>query len=369
MSPTDGIEGRRMRSHLSTALIMAILGASTVAAGVSSAPVAAAIAPQWGYAWADQPTAASIYTPDRKYQANSTGAKNRVTHFGIGSYRVKFTGLVAGSNAGTVDVTTNSFAGFCKVVDWTPTATDTIVDVQCFSGSGAPNDAAFNVAYANPGTRQPSNMAYVLADQPTTAEYTPPSQYQFNSKGGTNTVSRVSTGVYSVSLPKVGLDSGTVKVTGYTTDATNCQVGGWGGSPTLTVTVQCYDTAGNPADGAFTMTWVDRFSLLGEKGHTRGYVWADSPSTGSYTPSPAYQENSSGASNGVTRFSAGNYLVTMPSIGANHGDVQVTTYGSTVANCVSSGWGTTGTTQEVYVLCFDAAGALIDVQFTVQYVK
>src|SRR5262245_49816001 len=53
----------------------------------------------WAYLWANQPGPAS-YTPDLRYQYNSTGAANTVTTVGVGQYRVFLPNL--GANAGTV---------------------------------------------------------------------------------------------------------------------------------------------------------------------------------------------------------------------------------------------------------------------------
>src|SRR5690349_18877060 len=64
---------------------------------------------------------------------------------------------------------------------------------------------------------------------------------------------------------------------------------------------------------------------------TTGYafLWADQPSTASYTPSTSFQGNSMGGTNTIVRNGTGDYTITLPGMAGNGGDggnVQVTAY-------------------------------------------
>src|SRR5262245_42166976 len=58
-----------------------------------------------------------------------------------------------------------------------------------------------------------------------------------------------------------------------------------------------------------------------------GYVWANQPSSASYTPSLTYQFNSAGGTNTITRSGVGQYTVHFPGLSTLGGHVQVTAYG------------------------------------------
>ncbi len=317
----------------------------------------------YGYVLADKPTAAS-YQPSSTYSKNSTGAHNTVTREGTGDYVVTFPGVAATSaNGGTVDVTGYDTSGSCQVGDWLTDGTGVSANILCFAPGGAAQDSEFEAVFASAGTSSPTDLSYLWADQPTSASYTPDSVYQFNSGGGTDTITLDSTGNYTVAIPNIGVNAGTVKVTAYGDGGVNCDVGGWYGSPTVDVNVLCTDASGDPVDAYYSMTWVNDASLLATTGGDWGYVWANEPTTASYTPDPTYQANSSGATDTIYRSGTGSYAVDFPHLGKRKGDVQVTAYASG-AVCNFSGW----TGSSVAVRCYDVAGAPEDSDFTVQYV-
>ncbi len=99
-----------------------------------------------GFAWANQPTAAS-YTPSLNRSFNSSGAGITVTRSGVGRYAVDFTGLqkLAGH---TENVQVTPFGtGYtaCKVVSWGNVTTGLRVNVECRKVNGTFKDARFNV--------------------------------------------------------------------------------------------------------------------------------------------------------------------------------------------------------------------------------
>jgi hypothetical protein len=100
-----------------------------------------------------------------------------------------------------------------------------------------------------------------------------------------------------------------------------------------------------------------------------GYLWADQPIAASYTPDPGRQNNSSGASNTVTRTGVGAYVASLPNLGARAGVVHVTAVGNFTQHCKVASWGPQwfSTTQNVSVRCFNQSGAPADSQFTLSY--
>jgi len=137
----------------------------------------------------------------------------------------------------------------------------------------------------------PRAKAWVWAGQPTASSYTPSIPYQYNSGGGTNRVIRHGVGVYTVGFPGLAASSGMVQVSAYGGNQ-HCKVAGWypsGG--TQFVRVRCFDPAGNPADGKFTTLFYKESRRWWWRD---AYLWADQPTSASYTPSRAYQWNSQG---------------------------------------------------------------------------
>jgi TolB protein len=103
-----------------------------------------------------------------------------------------------------------------------------------------------------------------------------------------------------------------------------------------------------------------------------GYVLADQPSTGSYTPALIQQYNSTGAANTVTRSATGTYTVEFPGLGAAAGGtVAVSAYGASPVggSCGAAGWSRSGTALVLEVDCHTAAGAAADEPFTASYTR
>jgi hypothetical protein len=102
-----------------------------------------------------------------------------------------------------------------------------------------------------------------------------------------------------------------------------------------------------------------------------GYVWADQPTSPSYTPSGTYSFNSSGGANTITRVGTGAYEVTFAGLGINGnrssgGNVQVTKYDSGAGICHVDGW--SGSPDLVVrVNCYNMSGVLTDHLYTVLF--
>jgi hypothetical protein len=350
---------------------------------------AQAMPANWGYLWADQPIAAS-YTPI--HQDNSSGAVNTVTRTGVGVYMALLPNL--GASAGVVHVTAvGNFTQHCKVNNWGPPAFSTTqqVAVRCFNQSGALADSQFTLSYVNPVVSD-GPMAYLWADQPSAATYVPYAAYQFNSSGSTNTVTRTGVGAYKAVLPNVGGNwEGHVQVTAYGSGTERCKVSNWRGAGTVgrtlatwsplvsgvEVNVRCFAGSGvlpgTPADTKFTLTFVAWNSLIGSifpfgaNGYMGTYLWADNPTSASYTPSLTYQWSDSLYSPQVAtvnRSGIGAYSVQFGATGLERTHVQVTAYGTGSEHCKLAGWDYSS----IEVRCFDSAGHSVDTRFTLAFV-
>src|SRR5207244_2402668 len=108
--------------------------------------------------------------------------------------------------------------------------------------------------------------------------------HQFNSSGGTNTITRTSTGSYTVLLPGLGSRGGTVKVTAQTSASRDCKAAAWAAAGAdETVDVRCFDAAGAPVDERFTLAYSDGLGIAGSTAAS-GDLLADRPTATSYTP-------------------------------------------------------------------------------------
>jgi hypothetical protein len=223
---------------------------------------------------------------------------------------------------------------------------------------------------AGPASAAPSapfGSAFVWANNATAASYAPTAAYQWNSTnptGAVNRITRTAVGAYTVVLPGLGATSGTVLVTAYGAGKDYCKVASWGPSGTRQVVyVRCFNRLGAKVNTTFTLSYSNR--SVGN----RAYVWANQPAKASYNPAAAYQANSTGATNRITRSGVGNYRVILPNLGASAGHVQVTAYGTGTQRCKTTSWGPSGTSQSIGVRCFTVAGALADSMFTLTYVR
>ena len=229
---------------------------------------------------------------------------------------------------------------------------------------------------ARPAATAPSAAAYTHVDGGTDT-FT-----SYSSTGQGVLATQVSDGVFVFTFPGISFPgpagAGNVQLTGPITQATpgaTCSVQPWGPAsatdPTLQVTVDCFDPAGNPAV-------PDPFDLLitqplAKPAGVLDYAYVPpgplSQVTGAFK---SWQFNSSGKVNSVTHPSTGVYAVTMPgsgSAGNNQGTVKVSLTGSAPGSCQLGSWTATTTAQKITVRCFDQAGTLKDLPFTVAYAR
>lgn len=324
----------------------------------------------WGFVWAQQAT--GTFTASSSYSRSSSGLSNTITQLGTGAYRVDFPGI-GNEIGGNVQVT--AYGGGserCKVASWQSSGTTLQVFVNCFTSAGAPTNTLFTASYV----RRPVTAlccgaagAYLWANQPSTASYTPSTTYQWNSTGVNNTITRTGVGTYTANLPGMSFVGGTVEVTAYGSGSAHCKVVSWF---TTSVNVACFTAAGAPTDSLFTLNYDNKLSPNG--GPSFAYAWADQPSTASYTPSATYQFGALASECSsfvgpitIQRTSVGRYAVQIPTLSPTGSNVKVTAYGSAGEACKVVGWFGSGTGTEVDVACFDAAGAAVDTRYVVVY--
>jgi hypothetical protein len=336
----------------------------------------------WGFARADDPAAPS-YTPNEDFNQNSSNARNTVERTRKGVYRVTFTNLALyGGQGGVVSVTPFGSAGEqCSVSGYGAEGTpDTIATIRCYDPSGKPVDSEFDASFIRPSSSK-RDFAYLWADDETNPSYTPSPLHQFNSTGGTNTITRNGTGDYSVSLPGLGSDGGTVKVTTFSPTSNACKASSWSSKfGAEQVGVLCFDFTGAPVDSKFTLVYANDTSIVAD-GASSGYLLANDQTAPSYTPDSRFQYNSTGATNTVERIGKGIYTATLPGLGSSvlvgvdRGTVHVTSSHTTSKRCEVTGWQSGFTSPGspvpllVNVACTTPGGAPSDSKFVLQFTQ
>ncbi|CAL9639756.1 hypothetical protein [Streptomyces sp. enrichment culture] len=332
---------------------------------VTPSPAQAAATRGYAYVWANQPSAPlnTPYTPSGYYSRNSTGAVNSVVRTGVGQYTVRMPRL--GLLGGTVHVTAYGATNHsCSVAYWTPVGERLDVHVRCFAASGYRADTYFSASYVNTAYLG-GRFGYVWADQPSSGSYTPSLTYQFNSAGVRNTITSSGIGQYTVRLPSIGSAAGHVQVTAYGDVAARCKVVNWYPSGTAQmVNVRCFTLGGALRDTRFTLTYTRGTGLL--RTTPAAYAWANQPTAASYVPSAAYQYNSAGHTNRITRHGVGVYRVWTPGMPLGYGNVQVTAYGADSRHCKVDHW---TPSSGIQVRCLTASGSPADTYVDVSFVR
>jgi hypothetical protein len=217
-----------------------------------------------------------------------------------------------------------------------------------------------------------TGSAFLWANDPSTPlgePYTPSPQYQYNSTSpltAVNTIRRipVAPGQYSVKFPGIAHPFIT-HVTAYGNDHAYC-VSHRGvlnfEFRFVEAGVNCYSAAGEPVDHRFTMTLI----AVGSSWRGRPLAYLEGGLAGGQ---PLVDFNSSGAANSVEKIDRGTYAVRLPNLGAVAGHVQVTPAGFEPVRCKVAGWGPDGTTQVIYVRCFDRNGNASDTRFSLTYAE
>ncbi|ACY15595.1 hypothetical protein [Haliangium ochraceum] len=331
------------------------------------------ISTQWGYVWSHKSTgsfvAASAYSRNSSGNVFGQGVDNTVTQLGVGEYSVHFPGL--SSVGGHVQVSAyGSGSERCKVASWVGASGGTDVRVNCFSATGAAVNSLFTASFVNKSGTSSTDEAYVWANQPASASYTPSAAYQFNSSGQTNTITRQGTGAYTVSLPGQSAAGGTLEVTAYGAGSDYCKVTSWQQTTDgVDAFVRCFAAGGSPSDSLYTLNFANASSPNGA--YSYSYAWADQATSASYTPSLSYQKGFLAGSPGdvatditAGRSAQGRYFVDMPGMGTDGSNLQVTAYGTGSEYCKVVNWtAISGGGVRGNIACFDTDGDPADTRF------
>ncbi|MCR9245614.1 MAG: hypothetical protein NXI31_11325 [bacterium] len=209
-----------------------------------------------------------------------------------------------------------------------------------------------------------------LAPTAAANSFTPDADWQFNSAGGTITATRfgATQNRFAVTFPGAAPADGIVLASAYSGFHT-ITVDSWSavGSDVRAI-VSCFLPNGAPADNApFTIQYRRRGHPFGRQAH----LWANSPTSASYTPNLAYNWNGTTSPSTISRSGPGVYVVRVPVLGnfasSKRGHVQVSPYGSTPYRAKVSSWGPSGSDLFITVRTHDLAGNPADARFTLHY--
>ncbi|HLY05812.1 MAG TPA: hypothetical protein VKR31_08705 [Rhizomicrobium sp.] len=229
--------------------------------------------------------------------------------------------------------------------------------------------ASTNIAQARDASTPHNFVGWVWGNEPTaTSCYTPSTSYSYNSQNGSIQICPLGTGDYEVEFGSLyHAQPDDIQITAYDTSG-YCVSNGWGPSgSTLIAYVGCYDANGNPQNDYFTLLYQARTKDFGKSKKGIAFLWADEPTSSSYTPSSSYQFNSTGGTNTIVRESAGSYIATIPGLYYEHSDVQVTTYDG-AARCKVNSWGPgSGGGTDIYIQCYNSAGSPADEYYDLAY--
>jgi hypothetical protein len=166
----------------------------------------------------------------------------------------------------------------CTVSSWQQVGSAEKVAVHC---SAPLNDSYYQVAY----TRQVAaggSYAYAYADRPAAASYTPDLTYQYATSGKKMTVTRQSTGRYTVIVPAVVTSGGTVAIGASGSSNAYCRVASWQATSSTPVSAQkvlvnCDRPWGSAIDSAFAIAYAQGTNILGAKGLAGYWINANRP--------------------------------------------------------------------------------------------
>jgi hypothetical protein len=350
---------------------LAVVTASLTSVATPSVGSAGTVQSLWGWVTARNPTMSS-YQPAAKDQGNSSGGTNTVVRNQVGEYVVTFGGLDAGTCVadgcyGTAQVTAlSSSQRTCRVIDFNAHLPVTVY-VTCVNRLGSPADSAFSLNYLAP-RGQFGHLAYLYANDSSLGDYEPNPDYSFNSFPSAtmrNRVHRFVPGKYRVELygDTHATLQGNIQVSA--SDA-NCKIDGRYSVNSATPpfsgpTVLCRTAAGVETDATFHMVFTNGTGLRGVSGQD-AYVFANRPSTASYTPAAAFRYASGGQTSTITRSGVGTYVVRMPGQPLG-GSAQVTAFGTDKTMCQLSAIQKKSAPQRIGVACFKPNGSRADSRF------
>ena len=331
---------------------------------------------QVAFAWVENPSTTGP-APNLSYQHTPSGELIVTERLGVGFCRVLLPGHL--SAGGNLQVTSAEFPGasnYVTVVESFLTIADKLACfVRTFDAAGQLVDGDFNLVY-RVGGRPTDRTAYLWANNPTAASYTPPTNYAFNGNRGNPTIVRTGVGAYAVTLPGLATFAagGHVQVSPIATNIpSRAQVGGWSplGSD-MRIEVRTFDGAGIASDRMFLLSYTETAAAQAPHLGSGAHLLADNATASSYVPNGFFQ-----ASNGTTaattpitinRAGVGIYDVVLPTHQDSLGVPTVGIYGTAPGAAIVRDWVSTpagGTS--IRVECTDPNYNPSDRQFVLQF--
>jgi hypothetical protein len=202
--------------------------------------------------------ASRTLTGDASY--NSAGKANQVRHLGTGRYEVLFPGPASKGVTGTVEVTPYRTGGDCVDAGWTGTKSGQEVYVDCYSGSGSPQNGGFDVAYANKTNLLGAHgLATAAVEFPGTGWVMPLGPHYFSANARVAGL-EWNPGDYTVDLAGTGgsieNNGGSVQVEAVSKHDDHCYTSSWDAEPLTELAVFCVNPAGNDVAVPFTLQWL-----------------------------------------------------------------------------------------------------------------
>ncbi|MEZ6038515.1 MAG: hypothetical protein R3F29_13625 [Planctomycetota bacterium] len=202
--------------------------------------------------------------------------------------------------------------------------------------------------------------------------FTPAAAWRYSSSGSVITVTRdpVQANVFTVTVPNItAVSGGVVHATAHGGNHT-AVVSNWQRSGTdILARISLFTPTGAPANNA-NFSFSYRFE--GPDDARQAHLWANQPSSASYTPAATWLWNGNRADPTITRTSTGNYRVVLPGLASptgspERGHVQVTPFGASLVRASVLSWGNSGADKIVYVRTYAAGGVQADVPFVLSY--
>ncbi|WP_030455531.1 hypothetical protein, partial [Herbidospora cretacea] len=345
--------------------------------------------PRWGYAYMDRATVAEapigVVTPLNAQWQWSTGrldpdtAARRATvvHTGTGEYQVRLPGIAAETGIAHVTPYRTIYRGrTCGVTGYAPDGPDQLIEVRCFTETGAPVDWWFTVFFAAPGPGETPYATVRYDGAGGTATADPVHNHgTVNSAGGVNRVLREGTGRYRVVVEGAAFAEATgyAQVTPYGDGApARCNPAGvTPGTGGVEIAVACHVIGtGAPADSSWLLSYTDGAGLHRDAGRPAAYVSVTGPPAAP-TVDAARSFSGNGETPSVTRLGVGYYRLTWNTLGKAGDSVQVTATGPGNGYChlgVIDSY-SAPPRLSVYVYCHTATGVRGDNAFGVAYVR
>ncbi|UXX77949.1 PKD domain-containing protein [Reichenbachiella carrageenanivorans] len=307
-----------------------------------------------GFAWCGNPTSIS-YTPSTSYSYNSKGGAISVTRSTTGSYAVRFAGMSM-SNAHVQASLYGDSEGAVRVLSWSNSGADLVVDVRTFDNEANLADRTFNIFVTGTGFEG----AYLYASEESLGSYTPTTTKSYNSSGGSPTITSSSVGTYKVKIPGAGSSLGNVQVTAAGAVSAIAKVKEWSilGND-LIIEVRTYHSGtGALKDAEFNLLYTK--NLTNVKG-AYGYALYETATT-AYTPSRT--SNSATGTMYMRKIETGSYEVIVSNQAGSGNTILVTAHGNNNYKASVSSWSSYGADLKAYVNTYNSNGVLTDAEFT-----